>query len=163
MDRITVRLSHDLARKFDASAAARGGRSRLLRRLIQEAAHAHLPDADGGAVERLTGRLALRLGDRDLARLEQEAGRLGVSRTQWAVRLIRGRLTGRPQPTPPEATALIEIRRELRRIGVNVNRLLAPSMSPSWKGASCRRNSRSWRLSQARSVTRSLASTRPFD
>lgn len=59
----------------------------------------------------------------DLALLEVEAASLGLSRTQWSVALIRRRLHGRPQFTRPEALAFIEIQRELRRIGVNVNQI----------------------------------------
>ena len=40
MDRITLRLPPDLARRFDAAAVARGGRSRYLRTLMEAAAQA---------------------------------------------------------------------------------------------------------------------------
>lgn len=47
----------------------------------------------------------------------------GLSRTQWSVALIRRRLHDRPQFSRPEALTLIEVRRELRRIGVNINQI----------------------------------------
>ncbi|WP_232463986.1 plasmid mobilization relaxosome protein MobC [Brevundimonas diminuta] len=68
-------------------------------------------------------KLTLRLTDDDMARLEAEAARVGLLRTQWAVALIRRRLHGRLQLTPPEALALIGVRRELHRIGVNINQI----------------------------------------
>lgn len=123
MDRLTVRLSPDLLRRFDAAAAGQGGRSWLLRRLIEATAQAPLPAAEAAPAAGRTGKLTLRLGEADLAVLEAEASAVGLSRTQWAVALIRRRLHGRPQLSRPEAIAFIEVRRELRRIGVNVNQI----------------------------------------
>lgn len=59
----------------------------------------------------------------DMALLEVEAARTGLSRTQWTVALIRRRLHERPQLSPSEAIAFVGIQRELRRIGVNVNQI----------------------------------------
>ncbi|GAA0625238.1 hypothetical protein GCM10009422_22260 [Brevundimonas kwangchunensis] len=123
MDRITLRLPSDLTRRFDAAAAAQGGRSRLLRRLMETAAQASLPASAEPPSAPLTGKLTLRLSDADLSLLEAEATAVGLSRTQWSVALIRRRLHDRPQFRRPEALALIEVRRELRRIGVNVNQI----------------------------------------
>ena len=123
MDRITLRLSPDLARRFDAAAAGQGGRSRLLRRLMESAARAPLPAAAQPSVMPRSGKLTLRLEAADLVLLEAEAARAGLARTQWATALIRRRLYDRPQLTRPEALALIEVRRELRRIGVNINQI----------------------------------------
>jgi len=123
MDRLTVRLSPDLARRFDAAAAEQGGRSRLLRRLIEGAAQASLPDVSETASTRTSAKLTLRLGVDDLGFLEAAAADAGLSRTQWAVALIRRRLHGRPQLTPSDAMAFIGVQRELRRIGVNVNQI----------------------------------------
>ncbi|MFK4056859.1 plasmid mobilization relaxosome protein MobC [Brevundimonas sp. NPDC046655] len=123
MDRITLRLPSDLARRFDAAAAARGGRSRYLRAVMEAAAQAPLP-ADGPAPPGAkSAKLTIRLTDADMALLEAEAGRAGLLRTQWVVMLIRRRLQGRLQLTPPEAMALISVRRELHRIGVNINQI----------------------------------------
>ena len=116
MDRITLRLSPDLTRRFDAAAAGHGGRSRLLRRLMEGAAQAPLPTPGEGPPMARSGKLTLRLGGADLRLLELEAAAMG-SRTQWSAALIRRRLHDRPQFSRPEALALIEVRRELRRIG----------------------------------------------
>ncbi|MBI5940496.1 MAG: plasmid mobilization relaxosome protein MobC [Caulobacterales bacterium] len=123
MDRITLRLPPDLIRRFDTAAAGQGGRSRLLRRLMEGAAQASLPTAEPARVAASSGKLTLRLAEADLALLEAEAGALGLSRTQWAVALIRRRLHGRPQLGRPEAIAFIAVQRELRRIGVNINQI----------------------------------------
>ncbi len=92
MDRFTLRLPADLARRFDAAAAGQGGRSRLLRRLMERAAEAPFPVPPDAPTAARAGKLTLRLDAEDLALLEAEAGRLGLSRTQWAVSLIRRRL-----------------------------------------------------------------------
>ncbi|WP_313553118.1 plasmid mobilization relaxosome protein MobC [Brevundimonas sp.] len=123
MDRLTVRLPPDLARRFDAAAAGHGGRSRLLRRLIEGAAQASLPDGPETASTSASAKLTLRLRVDDLGLLEAAAADAGRSRTQWAVSLIRRRLHGRPQLRPSDAMAFIGIQRELRRIGVNVNQI----------------------------------------
>ncbi|MFC7380497.1 plasmid mobilization relaxosome protein MobC [Brevundimonas sp. GCM10030266] len=123
MDRITLRLSPDLTRRFDAAAAGQGGRSRLLRRLMEGAAQAPRPAPEEGPPMARSGKLTLRLDEADLRLLEVEAAATGLSRTQWSVALIRRRLHDRPQFSRPEALALIEVRRELRRIGVNVNQI----------------------------------------
>ena len=123
MDRITLRLPPDLTRRFDAAAAGQGGRSRLLRRLMESAAQAPLPTREEGPPTVRSGKLTLRLGETDLRLLEVEAAAMGLSRTQWSVALIRRRLHDRPQFSRPEALALIEVRRELRRIGVNINQI----------------------------------------
>jgi len=123
MDRLTVRLSPDLLRRFDAAAARQGGRSRLLRRLIESAADAALPAASGAPPRGAGVKLTVRLAPEDLAVLDAVSGAAGLSRTQWTVALIRRRLHDRPQLAAPEANAFIGVQRELRRIGVNVNQI----------------------------------------
>lgn len=123
MDRLTLRVPPDLIRRFDAAAASQGGRSRLLRRLMERAAQAALPEVLEASPARLTGKLGLRLASTDLAVLEAEAARKGMTRTQWTVALIRARLHRRPQLSRAEALVLIGVQRELRRIGVNVNQI----------------------------------------
>lgn len=123
MDRLTLRLPPDLARRFDAVAAGRGGRSRFLRSLMEGVAQAPLPEQKVRSPDGKSGKLTVRLGELDLALIEAEAAIVGLSRTQWSVALIRRRLHGRPQFTRPEALAFIEVQRDLRRIGVNVNQI----------------------------------------
>ncbi len=135
MDRLTLRLSPDLIRRFDAAAVGQGGRSRLLRRLMESAAQAPLTTPEEGPTTARSGKLTLRLGEADLRLLEVEAAARGLSRTQWSVALIRRRLHDRPQFSRPEALALIEVRRELRRIGVNVNQIARALNTAVMEGA----------------------------
>lgn len=134
MDRFTVRLPPDLARRFDAAASVCGGRSRLLRRLIEASAAVEAAPSGTTSTERLTGKLTLRLAAADLDALEAEAGKVGLSRTQWVVALVRRRLHGRPQLSPPEAAAFIEVQRDLRRIGVNLNQIARAANAPGLAG-----------------------------
>ena len=92
MDRLTLRVSPDLIRRFDAAAAGQGGRSRLLRRLMEGAAQASFPAPPEAVSAPRSGKLTLRLGETDLRLLEAEAAAVGLSRTQWSVALIRRRL-----------------------------------------------------------------------
>ncbi|KAK0361600.1 hypothetical protein LTR94_022686 [Friedmanniomyces endolithicus] len=135
MDRLTLRVPSHLIRRFDAAAASRGGRSRLLRRLMEEAALAALPEAVETSSARLSGKLGLRLTPADLTVLEAEAARAGMTRTQWTVALIRARLHHRPQLSRRDAVALIEVQRELRRIGVNVNQIARALNTAVMEGA----------------------------
>jgi hypothetical protein len=123
MDRLTLRVPPDLIRRFDAAAASRGGRSRVLRRLMEEVAQAPLPEAVQAPPRRSSVKLTLKLSLPDLAALEAEAGAVGLSRTQWTVALIRARLYGRPQLGRSDGVAFLDARRELRRIGVNINQI----------------------------------------
>jgi len=135
MDRFTLRLSSDLARRFDAAAASRGGRSRYLRTVMKAAAQAPLPTPELSPPGAKAAKLTLRLSDDDMVCLEAEAVRVGLLRTQWATALIRRRLHGRLQLTPPEAIALIGVRRELHRIGVNINQIARALNTAVMEGA----------------------------
>lgn len=135
MDRLTLRVPPDLIRRFDAAAASKGGRSRLLRRLMEEAAKAPFPEPLQAPSGRLEAKLGLRLTFADLSVLEREAASRGQSRTQWAVALIRARLHGRPQLNPDEAITFVEVQRELRRIGVNINQIARALNTAVMEGA----------------------------
>jgi uncharacterized protein (DUF1778 family) len=135
MDRLTLRVPPDLIRRFDAAAASSGGRARLLRRLMEAAAQAPFPDAPATPPARLAAKLGLRLTLADMVALEREAALRGQSRTQWTVALIRARLYGRPQLSRGEAIAFLEVQRELRRIGVNINQIARALNTAVMEGA----------------------------
>lgn len=121
-----VRLSDDLAVRFDAFASSRGGRSKLLRQMIEavlRSGGAAVPAASEAEL-RARGRsekVTIRLRDEDMVALDAACREAGLRRTEWVVGLVRRRLLGRPQLNRAEAQALLEIRRDLRRIGVNLN------------------------------------------
>ena len=119
-----VRLSDDLAVRFDGWAAVRGGRSAALRRLIADACLPAEPADDRAA--RVTARpvkLTVRLAARDARGLDAVAEDMGLTRNAWAAALIRQRLTGRPTFRRPDEITLLAIRGEVHRIGINVNQI----------------------------------------
>lgn len=118
-----VRLSDDLATRFDAWAASRGGRSAALRQVIDRASAA---GADAIAADRSPARsvkLTVRLSARDARGLDAAAREFGLTPNGWAAALIRHRLTGRPTFSRAEEVALVAVQAEVRRIGVNVNQV----------------------------------------
>jgi hypothetical protein len=100
-----------------------GGRSALLRRLIQSA------DIGGGetvgvAEARRDGaRTTVQLAPADAAALDAEAAAMGLARASWLAALVRRRVRGRTMFSPRDAGSLLAIQTELRRIGVSVNQI----------------------------------------
>lgn len=122
MTRITVRLADDLAKRFDAVAEGRGGRSELLRKVIEHACE----QLDGALpplpVEKETPtKIHLRLSRRDAAKLDNLLSERRMKRTEWIVSLIQRKLHGAALLPPDSHSTLVDIRKELRFIGKNVN------------------------------------------
>jgi hypothetical protein len=116
-----LRLSDDLAGRFDAWAADRGGRSPALRHLIERACAGSPPAA--GRLPARPVKLTVRLAAADARGLGAAAAEVGLTPNAWAAALVRRRLAGRPTFSRTEALALIAIQAELRRVGVNVNQI----------------------------------------
>lgn len=117
-----LRLPDDLAARFDAMAASHGGRSALLRSLVDKAAQS--PDNDvvvPSPRERTTARVEVRLTSSDIVRLDAAAGERGLKRTEWIVALLRRRLYGVSPPPREDRAAIAQSWRELNRIGINLN------------------------------------------
>lgn len=118
-----LRLPDDLAARFDAKATAAGGRSALLRRLIDGA----LGDGGDASSEtalpraRTTDRLQLRLMHEDIVQLDAAADARGLKRTEWLVMLLRRRLHATSPPPRADRVLIAQSWRELNRIGINLN------------------------------------------
>jgi hypothetical protein len=117
-----LRLPDDLAARFDAMAASHGGRSALLRSLVDRA----LRTSDEAVVvpeprERTTARVEVRLTASDIERLDAAAGERGLKRTEWIVALLRRRLYGQSPPPRADRALIAQSWRELNRIGINLN------------------------------------------
>lgn len=124
MANFNVRVPDEMAVRFDAWAAAEGGRSPALRHLIDRAS----TGADGQAVvagrlSRRPAKLTVRLAEDDARGLEAAAAEMGLTPNAWVAALVRRRLQGRPTFARTDALAVIAIQAELRRIGVNVNQI----------------------------------------
>jgi hypothetical protein len=119
-----VRVPDELAARFDAWAAAHGGRSPALRHLVDLACSGGDGGRDGAA--RLGPRplkLTVRLTAADGVGLGAAAAAVGLTRNAWVAALVRRRLQGRPTFGRSDAVSLIAVQAELRRLGVNVNQI----------------------------------------
>ncbi|HEX5262658.1 MAG TPA: plasmid mobilization relaxosome protein MobC [Phenylobacterium sp.] len=119
-----LRLSDDLATRFDRWAAERGGRSPALRHLIDQASGGGAPSSEQ---QRRLGqrsmKLTVRLAAADSPGLDAAAAEMGLTRNAWAAALIRQRLRARPTFRRSDELSLFAMQAELRRIGVNVNQI----------------------------------------
>ncbi|SCW93180.1 mobilisation protein (MobC) [Sphingobium faniae] len=118
-----LRLPEDLAARFDSKATASGGRSALLRKLIDGALQ---DDGDvscetASARTRTTDRLQLRLLREDIVQLDAAADARGLKRTEWLVMLLRRRLHATSPPPRADRVLIAQSWRELNRIGINLN------------------------------------------
>ncbi|CAN7641454.1 plasmid mobilization relaxosome protein MobC [Phenylobacterium sp. LjRoot219] len=121
---IGFRVTDQLAARFEAVAATRGGKSRVLRAMVEAVTRSPPGEGEGPGVSRGgSNKVTLRLKDEDLAALDAAAAEAGLRRTEWLVACARRRLTAKPQFSEAQALALLETRRELRRIGVNLREL----------------------------------------
>lgn len=121
MANFQVRISESLAGRFDAWAAAQGGRSPALRRLMEQAAAAPPVPADRPATR--PAKLTVRLTADDSRGLADVATAMGMTPSAWAAAVLRHRLHGRPTLRRDHEIELIALRAEIRRIGVNVNQI----------------------------------------
>jgi hypothetical protein len=111
-----VLVPDDLADRFAAYAAAHGGRSAAVRKLISDVAERPcapvVPLLPPGRSRRLTVGLA----DVDLAILSAAAAERGLSPNAWVSALVRRRLTDRPCFNREGERDLAAIQVHLRRI-----------------------------------------------
>lgn len=118
----TLRLPDDLAHQFDTIAAPAGGRSDVLRQVIKRVCAAQgMTLSPLPAASEPPNRIEIRLPKDDAEELEQLASKRRMKRTEWIVALIQSRLREAPVPVIDQLQELVDIRRELRAIGKNVN------------------------------------------
>lgn len=120
---LSTRVTNDLAARFDAASAGVGGRSAMLRRLVEDAAggaSVGFPPAPG---RRDATRLMVRLAAPEAGHVAQQAADLGLPRAAWVAALVRRHAVGAPRFPRSDELALIAIHGEVRRIGVNVNQI----------------------------------------
>lgn len=121
MANLSLRVSDDLLARFDAAAGGQGGRAASLRRLMDQ--YAQAAPSPGGRLPPRPVKLTVRLADDDGDSLAREAAAMALTPNSWAAALIRCRLHGKPTFPRAEATALLAVQGEVRRIGVNVNQI----------------------------------------
>ena len=125
MASLSARIPDPLARRFEAFASSRGGKSRVLRALMEAAVTGGSPVGEtAGSPSGRSSKVTLRLREDELAALDDACAEAGLRRTEWIVALVRRRLSGRPQFDRASAASLLETRRELRRLGVNLREMM---------------------------------------
>ncbi len=125
MAMFTLRLPDDLARQFDKIAAGAGGRSDVLRQMIERVCTAQgvtLPPLPTATVP--PDRIEVRLPKEDAEALDQLASQRRMKRTEWIVALIQSRLRAAPVPVIDQRQELTDIRIQLRGIARNVNQVV---------------------------------------
>ena len=121
MASMSARVPDPLAARFEAFASSRGGKSRVLRALIEAALQGSTPVAEiSRSAAGRSSKVTLRLREEDLSALDDACADAGLRRTEWIVALLRSRLSGRPQFDRASKESLLEVRRELRRMAVRL-------------------------------------------
>lgn len=118
-----VRLDDDLAARFDAHAAAFGGRSARLRQLIDGVLDPAARDDTARSEPRDALRLMVRLAVVEADHVRRHAAAMRLTPSGWTAALVRRHVLGRPTLQRSEERLLISTHSELRRIGVNVNQI----------------------------------------
>ena len=122
MPTLTLRVSDELALQFAALAATEGGKSVLIRRLMENAVGA--PSSKRGPVAvGAPQKVTVRFRESEMHQLREMASARGMTRTQWITSLVRSRLGAPAQQSDGEREELRTIARELNRIGGNINQI----------------------------------------
>lgn len=127
MGQFGFRIDDDLVKAFDAYAAERGGRSKVIRGLMVEALArdgvvAPTPPLKPSRVNGNWEGILVKLDRADYAALDQHAASLGMSRGQWIVSLVKRRLKGGRQYNPIDRKRLGTIFQDLRKIEGHLGR-----------------------------------------
>lgn len=122
---MTVRVDRATLAAFDALAEGRGGRSALLRSMIDQAMRrvAEAPRVAPRS-EPASNRISITLTDAEMAELDERAARRGIDRAGWIKALVRRHLGLKGQADDGLRDALAPIRMQLQRIGRNLNQAM---------------------------------------
>lgn len=122
---MTVRIDRATLAAFDALAEGRGGRSALLRSLLDQAMRqaGGAPKVEARA-EAATNRLSFRLTETELAVLDSRSARRGTDRAGWVKALVRRHLGLKAPVDDGLREELAPIRMQLQRIGRNLNQAM---------------------------------------
>ncbi len=122
---LTARIDRELLTAFDALAEGRGGRSALLRTVLQQSLR-HVADAPRipSRSESAGNRVSLRFTDVETAVLDHRAAERGVDRAGWIKALVRRHLGLKSGVDDGMRDAVAPIRMQLQRIGRNLNQAM---------------------------------------
>ena len=122
---LTVRIDRDLLAAFDAVAEGRGGRSALLRTMMQQAmrqvgdAPKIVPRADSAS-----NRVSVRFTEAETAVLDLRAAQRGIDRAGWIKALVRRHIGLKSRVDDGFRDAVAPVRMQLQRIGRNLNQAM---------------------------------------
>jgi hypothetical protein len=122
---LTIRLDAAALAAFDSFAVGRGGRSAVLRQMIEQT----LPERDGGPfIDRPEGvagnRVSLRFTDVEIAVIAHRASQRSTDRAGWIKALVRRHLALKSRVDDGLLAELAPIRMQLLRIGRNLNQAM---------------------------------------
>lgn len=122
---LTMRIDRELLAAFDAVAEGRGGRSALLRSLMQQAMKqvASAPQIAPRA-QNAGNRVSLRFTDAEAAVVDQRAGERGIDRAGWIKALVRRHIGLKGMVDDGLRDAVAPVRMQLQRIGRNLNQAM---------------------------------------
>ena len=122
---LTARVDRKLLTAFDAVAEGRGGRSALLRTVLQQALK-HIADAPRIAprADSAGNRVSLTFTDAEAAVLDHRAAERGVDRAGWIKALVRRHIALKAGVDDGLRDAVAPIRMQLQRIGRNLNQAM---------------------------------------
>ena len=122
---IKARIDADVIAQFDAMAQGRGGRSAVVRMLIEgwikEQGSVGLVPA---REELNTRRVQISLSESEIAVIDYSAQQRSVNRAGWVKALVRRHLGLKGSKEDGLVTALAPIRSQLIRIGRNINQVM---------------------------------------
>ncbi|MEC3912962.1 hypothetical protein U5A82_21555 [Sphingobium sp. CR2-8] len=122
---LTMRIDRELLAAFDAVAEGRGGRSALLRNLMQQAMK-QLADAPqiSPRAQSAGNRVSITLTDAEAAVVDQRAAERGVDRAGWIKALVRRHVGLKGAVDDGLRDAVAPVRMQLQRIGRNLNQAM---------------------------------------
>ena len=122
---LSARIDSGTLSAFDGYAEARGGRSAVLRQLIEQAAAAH---TDAPHIERQDGavsnRISLRFTDTENLVIAHRAAQRSTDRARWIKALVRRHIGLKGRVDDGVLAELAPIRMQLLRIGRNLNQAM---------------------------------------
>lgn len=122
---LSVRVETEVLVAFDSMAVGRGGRSALVRQMIERT----LQESEGRPqIDRPEGtarnRISLRFTDVELLVIEHRAGQRSTDRAGWIKALVRRHLALKSRVDDGLLAELAPIRMQLLRIGRNLNQAM---------------------------------------
>lgn len=125
MKMLSARVDAQVLAAFDAFAVGRGGRSVVLRQLIETTAREnadrpHVEPPEGAAAKRIS----LRFTDVENAVLEHRARERSTNRSSWIKALVRRHIGLKSRVDDGLLAELAPIRMQLLRIGRNLNQAM---------------------------------------